>query len=99
MHSMAARQGLNRLLAGAEKRITPSEIARGYFFITHDKLAIAALGNNDFDVSFGKYVLKDKHIDAYGRISVGRAILREFKDKVLVMRIDGKNLVIKPART
>ena len=96
---MAAKQGLKRLLSGAERRITPSEASRGYFFVTHDQLAVAVLGNNTFDVTFVTHVLKDRHIDSYGRISVGRDILREFKDKLLIMKIDGKNLVVKPVRS
>lgn len=96
---MAAKQGLKRLTIGAEKRLTTSEVNRGYFFVTNDKLAIAALGNNNFDVAFSRYILRDRHIDASGRIFVGREILREFKDKLLLVEIDGKNLVVKPIRS
>lgn len=94
---MAAKQGLKRLTIGAEKRLTPSEVNRGYFFVTNDKLAIAALGKK-FDVAFSRYNLSERHIDSYGRIFVGREILREFKDKLLTVKIDGKNLVVKPVR-
>ncbi len=91
---MAANQGLKRLLRGAEKTITNSEANRGYFFVTNDHLAINKLGQF-FDVKFIDHMLKDRHIDSYGRISVGRVILKEYKDKALLMKIEGKHLTIK----
>lgn len=99
MPDMAAKQGLKRLMLGTEKKITPSEANRGYFFVTHDKLAIAMLGNNKFDVAFGKYSFSDRHIDSYGRISLRREVLREFQDKTLFMKIEGKGLVIKVVKS
>lgn len=83
---MAAKQGLKRLLQGATKRITNSEAARGYFFVTNDKLARKLLGDF-FDVKFGNYTLKDRSIDTYGRISVGRVILKEHRGSDLRMQI------------
>lgn len=94
---MAAKQGLNRLLRGAEKSITNSEANRGYFFVTNDSLAINKL-SQFFDVKFIDHMLKDRHIDSYGRISVGRAILKQYKSKPLLMQIEGNGLVIKLAR-
>lgn len=91
---MAAKQGLNRLLRGATKTITNSEASRGYFFVTNDNFAIKKLGQL-FDVQFIGHMLKDRHIDSYGRISVGRVILKEHKDKPLLMKIEGKNLTVK----
>lgn len=93
MSAMAARQGLNRLLNGTKKKITDSEANRGYFFVTNDVLAKNKLGKL-FDVRFGKFLLKDRHVDSYGRISVGRVILRDFKDKPLFMKIEARLLVV-----
>lgn len=80
------------------KTITNSEANRGYFFVTHDNLAIKKLGEF-FDVKFLDHMLKDRHIDFYGRISVGRAILKQHKSKPLLMQIEGKSLVIRIAKS
>jgi hypothetical protein len=92
---MAAKQGLNRLFNGAKKQVTNSEAARGYLFVTNDKLARQELGGL-FNVKLGIYFLKDRSIDTYGRISVGRAILKEFKNVPLRMRLSRGILQITP---
>ena len=94
---MAAKQGLNRLLKGATKKITNSEAKRGYFYVTSDVLAIDRLGEN-FNVVFLGHVLKNRNIDSYGRISVGRPLLLTYRNKLIRMKIEGSNLVVRADR-
>lgn len=90
---MAALQGLRRLKEGFEKKLTNSEISRGYIFVTMDKEAKKIIGENFLlkvkDVSF-----KNKNIDSFGRVSIGREVAKKLAGKKIVLRLKGNLLTL-----
>ena len=90
---MGKNQGLIRLSKGSTRKLTKSELKRGYIFITMDKAAKDKLGNV-FNVMIFDNKLTNKRIDSSGRISVGVKNLRKAKDGKVFVSFSKKGIFI-----
>jgi len=77
---MGSNQGVILLKRGSIRELTPSEISRGYIFITKDKLARVMLGET-FTCSIQGKAFNEKSIDSFGRIYAGKSITRSLEGK------------------
>lgn len=80
---MARGQGTHRLTAGFTRRLTHSELKRGYVFISNDKSLPDVLDTQNFEVDIEGQVLPKRHIDGSGRILVSRDLLKGTKPEHL----------------
>jgi hypothetical protein len=80
---MPRGQGARRLAAGFTRRLTPSELKRGYVFISNDTSLSDILDTQNFDVEIQGKVLPNRRIDGSGRILVPRDLLRGPKPEQL----------------
>lgn len=71
------RQGITRYTAGYVRKLTNSEKARGYMFISNDRLI---KGNRDIEIVIGNKKYSGENIDNSGRIVVGRDIIKVIGD-------------------
>jgi len=91
---MGKNQGLNRLSNGVKRKVTASEVNRGYLFISKDKSVEGLLGE-EFDTIIYDQIFKYRSIDSSGRIYVGREIMKRLKNRYIEINLDKKRVVIK----
>lgn len=66
--TMARGPGIKRIASGFTRRLTPSELKRGYVFISIHKSLPKILDTQDFDLEIKSQVLPNRRIDGSGRI-------------------------------
>lgn len=90
---MGTNQGLIRLLKGASRNLTASEIARGYLFITKDKIAQKTLGKN-FSIIVRSEEIKNQNIDGSGRVLIGKSFTEKFKHREIKILLEHNKIII-----
>ncbi len=88
---MAANQGINKFTRGCERKLTASELSRGYLFISLDK-KVTSIPNLKILLNDSVYI--NKEIDNSGRIGIGKEIVREMSDDVIRFKLIGNTLHI-----
>ena len=71
---MGIHQGLNRLLAGVTRPLTPHEMIRGYVYISQDPTVGDSLGS-PFEVDVNGIIIEAKRLDVSGRVHILRKYL------------------------
>ena len=80
---MGLNQGLHRLQEGFSRKLTKSEQARGYLFISKDK----SLKKLDLEIVINKDRLGKKKFDGHGRIGVGRKLVVNIGNKEVYFKL------------
>jgi hypothetical protein len=88
---MGLRQGLRNLTNGYERKLTNSELSRGYFFVSMDREIVKL---KELQVSVNGEKIGNKKIDCSGRISVGQETTASMKNKKIHLKIVGAVLNI-----
>jgi len=91
---MGANQGFMMLTKGRIRKLTLSEVDKGYIFITMD-ISVAKLLSKEFHVKIDNLEFHDKKLDGSGRIYVGKKITRQLKTKNLAIKLVGNTITIK----
>ncbi len=82
------------LRAGIRRTLTPSEVARGYIYISNDRSVRHILGTS-FVCRVGFRNLPARRLDGSGRMVVGRAITRSLAGHELEIGLVRRSIVIK----
>ncbi len=90
---MGKNQGLNNLTKGFNRRLTQSEVSRGYLFISKDR-AILKILDEGFKVRIGEIELKNKKLDSSGRITIGKVLSSKLAEKEIRLKLEKNNLLI-----
>jgi hypothetical protein len=88
---MGKNQGIIRYTQGYKRKLTKSEILRGYLFISNDKTIKKMVG---LTIHLNNKKFDGKNIDGSGRIIAGKELLNKLKDKDLFFKLENKNLYI-----
>ena len=75
---MGMNQGINRLSKGVARKLTKSELARGYLFISNDQ---KVKGLPLIEIVVNGESLGKKKIDNSGRIGIGKNIVLKIGNK------------------
>lgn len=87
---MGLKQGFNRLEKGFSRKSTKSEQARGYLFVSNDTI----VKGMNLKITINKEPVKKKRLDSYGRIGVGRKLMRQFGHKKVHFRLRDNKIEI-----
>lgn len=68
---------LSRLRGGYVRHLSPSEVKRGYVYISREQQLHEILCTNDLELKIADKLIASRKIDRYGRIQVPCSILRE----------------------
>lgn len=92
---------LSKLREGYVKHLSPSEVKRGYVYISKEPQINEILCTNDFELKIADRIIVSRRIDRYGRIQVPCTILRELgTNQPLHFVVVSKNrLEITPSET
>ena len=88
---MGANQGIIRYTRGYSRRVTKSELLRGYLFISRDK---KIMGNKQLRIILNGTEIKEKKLDKEGRIGVGKSIMNQIGNKEIFSIFEGNKLKI-----
>lgn len=75
---------VKQLRRGKKRRLTRSEIDRGYFFVTMAKWREEFLDANDFTIIFNGNQFSNRRLDKYGRTNIGRSFLSKFEPETII---------------
>lgn len=89
---MGKNQGLKRLGDGTSRKLTNSELSRGYLFVTHDSNIQKIINPNDFEVLVNGKLAGRYKIDSSGRIFIGKQTLNYVGTKTLSFQVKNKKL-------
>ena len=81
---MAANQGINKFTRGFERKLTASEMGRGYLFISLDR-KVKSISNLKILINNSVYI--NKEIDNSGRIGIGKEIIRDISGGVVSFKL------------
>ncbi len=84
-------QGVNKLNRGFSRRLTKSEVNRGYIFISNDRI-IKGLSN--FDLVINDERLGNKTLDKSGRVGIGRKLTNKMQDKSCRFKLKNRTLIV-----
>jgi hypothetical protein len=90
MSYMARNQGFQRLERGFHRKLTASEVLRGYLFITKDATVVDT--DNLTIVVNGKPTAY--RLDAFGRIGIGKAASRRASEGMVYFKLSGNRIYI-----
>ena len=89
---MGKNQGLYRIKKGIERRLTKSEVKRGYLFISVDRSLKELINTDNFTLEIDGKELESRKIDKYGRVQIPRNTLREIGlEKEIIIEIASKD--------
>ncbi|QQS38901.1 hypothetical protein IPM62_06000 [Candidatus Woesebacteria bacterium] len=88
---MGIRQGVTRYTSGYIRKLTNSEKARGYMFISNDRLI---KGNKDIKIIIGNKNFSGENIDNSGRIVAGKDVIQDIGNKDITFKLSGNRLTI-----
>lgn len=89
---MGKNQGLKRLDGGISRKLTNSELSRGYMFVTMDTHIQKIINPKDFEVLINGKLAGRYKIDSSGRIFIGKQILNHIGAKPLSFQVKNKKL-------
>lgn len=87
---MGLNQGLNKFQRGFSRKLTKSEQARGYLFISKDKL----IKKIDLQININKEFWMKKKVDSHGRIGIGRKLMTQIGNKEIIFKLHNDKLEI-----
>lgn len=88
---MGINQGVIRFTKGYERYLTNSEKNRGYLFISKDK---KIKDNDNLKIFINKELVKNRHIDSYGRVKAGRKLINDAQNGIVAYILENNNLTI-----
>jgi len=88
---MGANQGIYKFSSGFSRKLTSSELNRGYLFVSLDK---NIKNIHELKILVNKTKVLYKNIDNSGRVYVGKKIVDEIGDKNIFLKIKGNVLSI-----
>ena len=95
---MAKHYGVNvraELSRGHRRKLTRSEIARGYFFVTLATYRREFLDDDDFSLVFDGRTFPHRHLDKYGRAHLGKTFLSQYSpDAPIEILLASRNKVV-----
>lgn len=89
---MAKNQGFNRLTEGFSKKLTKSEISRGYLFISKDRKVLKL---KELSVIANKEKLGKMKLDSYGRLGIGKAVIGKIGQSACHFKLEDNILHLK----
>ncbi|MFC1986265.1 hypothetical protein ACFLWC_04655 [Chloroflexota bacterium] len=96
---MGTNQGLIRLKNGIKRKISKTEVNRGYFFLSLDKKLCTLLNVEKFILEINGNLVTNRRIDNWGRFQIPRHILRRIGSEryIFVELISKSKIRIDPA--
>lgn len=81
-----AKWNVERLFKGISRLISPSELVRGYVFVSADKGISEHFRSNDFELDYNGHIMSGRRLDSSGRVHIPKSFIAELAapKKVLV---------------
>jgi hypothetical protein len=90
---MAKRQGLNRLQRGVARRLSTSELARGYVYFTADPAATEMIDVDSFTVEWLGVEIPERRL-VRGRFQVPKRLMAEAEGITLRFGLPSRGLLV-----
>lgn len=95
---MGSNQGIKGLKLSIVRTLRPSELARGYVYISMDKRLCEILDTKDFELEIAGEIYPCRKIDSYGRVQIPIRLLRDIggREELHIRLVSQKRLKIGP---
>lgn len=79
-----------QLMTGRIRKLSVSELGRGNMFLSKANNRIDFI-DNDIIIVFDGHEFPKQKIDAYGRIFIGKYFLKEYKNKLIELKLASRS--------